>query len=189
MNTGKQNWVSPDVTFNLSSTDIDTEGVGRERGFNGNVYRWVQNKESAALVLGMPVCHDPAQGANFYNYVYIPASGTLNYLAGLAMSAIPAGGYGWIMVQGYYASGVMWQTNTSQATGLVLQAVAASSFMQSFSQGSVPYSHASLVSTSNLASFNYPIMGAPHCILLGSVTDQATSSSVNRAVLVRCLTV
>ena len=96
--------------FETKLTDVestDVEGVGTVRkDIEGNVYRWVKNGEaSAALAAGDSVCYDMSNaGASLRTIVLKPVSADLMLYAGIAMAAISAGSYGWVLINGYYAT-------------------------------------------------------------------------------------
>jgi len=76
----------------------DLEGVGSVRETaDGNVYRWVKNADGSDLVAGQSVGYE-LTSVDHYKSVNLTQSGA--YLAGVAMSAIPTGQYGWIQVSG-----------------------------------------------------------------------------------------
>lgn len=104
-------------SFEASGATNDIEGEGQLRQQGNNWYRWVQNKHTSALVAGQAVCYDVAQGTNYHKYVYQPTAARLNNLAGVAISAIPASGYGWILIQGQYASCQILRTTADGALG------------------------------------------------------------------------
>jgi len=95
------------ILFQTELTDFSTsdiEGVGTLRSDDkGNVYKWVENLSSdTALVAGSPVCYSDgvAAATRFLGVVETMAAGDEEMLAGVAMSAIPAGSYGWIHAKG-----------------------------------------------------------------------------------------
>lgn len=96
----------------------DVEGVGTIRQEGDKFYRWVLNSHTANLVAGQPVCYQETNAEAYHEKVILPTSATLNAFAGIAMSAIPASGYGWIQIEGYYASNIVSIGKTSIAAGL-----------------------------------------------------------------------
>lgn len=96
------------VLFEVALTDyddVDVEGVGTLREEGNKVYKWVENiSASAALVAGQPVCYDVSLAATpaamFQGVLQAEAAADIEFFAGIAMSAIPFGEYGWIQVQG-----------------------------------------------------------------------------------------
>ena len=95
------------LTATRTSTQGDAEGVGTLRWEGGKLYRWVQNSEEAALTAGQAVMHDVSDGSTMFNTVIDDTTGVaadVFFYAGTAVSAIPASGYGWILVRGYYAT-------------------------------------------------------------------------------------
>lgn len=108
-----------------TSTQGDVEGVGVLRWSSNYLYRWVQNSESSALVAAQPVCHDASVGAaNLFNTVVAAATGIaedIAFFAGIAMAAIPASGYGWILVDGIYEEALVDEPGTTAiAVGEIL---------------------------------------------------------------------
>jgi len=110
--------------FRTELTDVktaaqgDAEGVGVLRQEGDRFYRWVKNLESAALTAGQAVCYRISQGASYHKAVGDPATADLNTMAGIAMEAIPALGFGWIEIDGYYGSIAMSIGKTSIAAGV-----------------------------------------------------------------------
>jgi len=90
------------VTEVRTATEGDAEQVGTIRhGHDGAIYRWVKNTHTAALTIGDVVSHDGAtDAANMYKYVENGFTNGLMFMAGVAISAIPINGFGWIQVAG-----------------------------------------------------------------------------------------
>jgi len=94
------------ILFQTALTDYsskDLEGVGTIRvEADGKVYRWVENlNASVAFLAGQPVNYDAtATLANMFEGAIACAAADEELLAGVAMSAIPAGSYGWIQIKG-----------------------------------------------------------------------------------------
>jgi len=84
----------------------DKEGVGTiRRTQNGDTYKWVQNKHSAALTVGQAAFHSLANQATFNTLVYDCAAADLGCMAGIVMATSLAVDYfGWIQIFGYNAS-------------------------------------------------------------------------------------
>ena len=109
----------PKTIFQTALTDVktstqgDVEQVGTIRhGQDGKIYRWVQNTHDVALEAGQVVFHSGEDDTtNMYKYVEDGATDELMFMAGVAISAIPISGFGWIIVAGVqdtistYASG------------------------------------------------------------------------------------
>lgn len=105
----------------------DVEGVGRIRQIAGKMYRWVKNEAGAALVKGDVVYHGSATAdALERKVVYVRNQtdmGTLLHgMAGVALSAIPDDGYGWIQIYGYNAE-INCLGHANHAVGAVLGGV------------------------------------------------------------------
>lgn len=86
--------------------NTDVEGIGRIRQIAGKMYRWVRNDTGAALAKGDVVYHGSAStDALERKCVFVrnqSEKGTLVHgMAGVALSAIPKDGYGWIQIYGY----------------------------------------------------------------------------------------
>jgi len=87
-----------------SDTDIETVGTLRYEP-DGKLYKWVENiSASVALAAGQPVFYDQSlhatPAAMFQGVLQVATSADLSLFAGIAMSAIPYGEYGWIQVAG-----------------------------------------------------------------------------------------
>ena len=94
------------ITETVASGGVDKEQIGTVRhGAEGKVYRWVQNTHGADLVVGDVVVHNGATDtANMFKYVEDGATACLMFQAGVAISAIPSNGFGWIQIAGYNAA-------------------------------------------------------------------------------------
>lgn len=86
----------------------------------GNRYKFVLNSHSSALVVGDVVSYDYSGGLN--TTVFDGATAALHAMAGVAMGAIPAAGYGWIQYHGVNSS-INTEGTTDIALGDVLKAV------------------------------------------------------------------
>ena len=139
--TGKQIWKTRIPDF--SATDV--EGVGRYRweyelnsvgqglttGAGQKCYLWVYNNTGGALTAGNVYFHGSSgfqltsgqNPTNFLEEVFTmtqAGKGTgLSMMAGVAISAIPAGQYGWIQVYGYNSQILMEGTVAIAATDLL----------------------------------------------------------------------
>jgi hypothetical protein len=126
---------------------VDVEGVGRLRWVRENsdspngkgqgvkCYLWVYNSTGSALTVGASYYHGTAgyaltSGINpttFLEEIFTfgqSSKGTfINLLAGVAVSAIPSGQYGWVQVYGY--------NSTIQVEGTV--AIAAGDYLKGVS--------------------------------------------------------
>jgi len=112
----------------------DVEGVGTLRWIGNKLYRWVQNRHSAALAAGDVVFHTFSDGADAEKYVRDGATADLGFMAGVVASTAIAvgtsdesyadGGYGWVQVLGYCAAAnVLPDTNATPAAGATLYGV------------------------------------------------------------------
>lgn len=103
----KELWVYDDLTTVRTSAQGDAEGVGNLRWKDDYLYRWVQNTEVAAMTAGQACQYDSSDTVDMFKSVIDDATGVaadVFFFAGIAMGAIPASGYGYIMVRGYYAT-------------------------------------------------------------------------------------
>lgn len=98
------------VLFQTALTDAkdsDVEGVGNLRkDSDGNVYRWVKNRNATAFTAMQPVCYDVGNVGTdaLIKAVNSPVTNDLMLQAGIALTALEASGsdcYGWVQVQGY----------------------------------------------------------------------------------------
>jgi hypothetical protein len=99
---------------------IDIEGVGSVRKDRyGRVYKWVENlNASTAFLVGQPVNYDASvAAATRFNGVLATAAADEEMLAGVAMSVIPAGSYGWIQCKGLNASTLVDAASATIAIG------------------------------------------------------------------------
>jgi hypothetical protein len=89
----------------IKSTDIEGVGVLRYED-DGQVYRWVKNRNATAFTAKQPVCYDVGEvgDAGLFEKVNSPVTADLMLQAGIAVTAIAASGglcYGWVLAQGY----------------------------------------------------------------------------------------
>lgn len=75
-------------------------GIHRMAHDGGRIYKLVKNNHSAALAVGDVVSHDLLTNDSDAE-VKRPATADLDRMAGVAVGAIPASGFGWIQVYGY----------------------------------------------------------------------------------------
>lgn len=68
-----------------------------------------------------------------------PDTGLLHAFVGVADAAIASGNYGLVQVYGYRSTSRMFQTNTSQDTGVVAMPVAGQVYAQTFASSNIPY--------------------------------------------------
>jgi len=96
--------------FETKLTDIkstDVEGVGTLRHeSDGNIYRWIKNRNATAFTKKQPVCYDAnnAGSSALFKSVNSPVTADLMLQAGIAVTAIEASGskcYGWVLAHGY----------------------------------------------------------------------------------------
>lgn len=91
-------------------------------------------------------------------------TGLIHAFVGVADAAITSGSYGLIQVYGYRSTSRVFQTNTSQDTGVVLTPVAAAAHVQSFASSNVPYA-----------------------VLLETIVSSSVSNTVSRKIFIRAM--
>jgi len=144
------------ILFKTSLTETastDVEGVGTLRfEEDGKVYRWVQANTATDFLEGQAVCYDIAGGTGSLTSILetvLHASDTnLGLFAGITMTAMETGDYGWIQVYGFHAdakvlagtgslftAGASLKCNTGTNTGT---AASASLLMDDVALGSSP---------------------------------------------------
>jgi hypothetical protein len=110
-------WVTVDPTV-TKATDI--EGVGRLRWYQNQCYRWVKNSTGGALTAGRAYYFGTANTLGLFAEIFTFGQSTkgtaINLLAGIAMSAVNAGEYGWVLVYGVYATAGVEGTAAVAAT-------------------------------------------------------------------------
>ncbi len=102
----------PKTLFKTQLTDVvasgafDSEQVGTIRhGNDGKIYRWVQSTHGSAFVVGdVAFSSGEDDGADMNNFIEDGATDELMFMAGVCISAIPSGGFGWIQVDGVNAA-------------------------------------------------------------------------------------
>jgi hypothetical protein len=114
------------ATYNRQDAG-DVEGVGTLRWVGDKLYRWVQNRHTAALAAGDVVNHNFANAADAFKWVTDGATADLALMAGVVASTkidvgttAPSvdysdGGYGWVLVKGYYAAAAVLLSQTTAA--------------------------------------------------------------------------
>lgn len=102
--------------------DTDVEGVGTERiDSKGRRYRWVKNASAPTARVGAPACYDMGNGAaaDFVDEVLSDlADEDIALFAGIFLSAIPNGEYGWIQTWGRYATARYAEGTTTTAAAV-----------------------------------------------------------------------
>ena len=108
---------APKTIFQTSLTEVsafDLEGVGTIRWNQyGDVFRWVQNTNAAAMAAGDVVSHDLSDTSAIFQKVDEGATADLSVMGGVTMGAIPISGYGWIQVLGYNATASVTNSATT----------------------------------------------------------------------------
>lgn len=111
-------WSTPDVDQYRAT---DTEGVGRLRAKDvAKAYRWVKNSTGVAMVAGRFYYHGTGNtlglNAEVFTFGQSTKGTAANLLAGIAMSAIPIGQYGWVQCYGVYSGAGVEGTAAVAAT-------------------------------------------------------------------------
>ena len=133
----------------------------------------MQNNEGSVLVKDGTVQLELASASIDGVKVRMPDTGNLFAFVGVADAAIAVSDFGLIQVYGYRSSSVVFQTNTSQDTGVALVPVAGQAYLQSVA--------------TTLAS-NTSITLQPIVAVLGeSITDSAASATVSRKIFLRSM--
>lgn len=96
--------------------------------------------------------------------VRLPDTALVHAFVGIADAAITSGNYGLVQVYGYRSTSRVFQTNTSQTTGVVLTPTAAQVYMQSFASSNVPYG-----------------------VLLESIVSSSVSNTVSAKIFLRAM--
>lgn len=133
------------------------------------VFIVVANNEGAAMPKDSACIWELAAASVDGVKVRQPDTSLLTAYAGIVDATIPTGEYGLIQVYGYRSTSLIFQTNTSMATGMLLGASAGADYLQSVQ---------STLGTGVAVGF---------AILAESVTDQGTSSVVSRKIFIRAL--
>lgn len=100
-------------------------------------------------------------------------TGNLHAFIGIADAAIADGAYGLIQVYGYRSTSILFQTDTSQDTGVVLVPVAGQDYLQS-----------TLTALASNSAFSfYP----PFQLLGESIASSAASATISKKIFIRAL--
>lgn len=160
----------------------DVEGIGTLRWVGDKLYRWVQNRHTAALAAGDVVCHTFSDAANALKYVRDGATADLAFMAGVIASTTIAvgtsgesyadGGYGWILVKGYYAAAAVLLSQTTAA------AAGASMINSDGTLTGIP---------GTAIAMGTDIKYARHLLLLEAVATVTTAAAGTAKVYVNCL--
>ena len=105
--------------------------------------------------------------------VRLPDTGLLHAFVGVADAAIASGSYGLIQVYGYRSTSRVFQTNTSQDTGVMLTPTAAQVYFASF---------ATVITSTSDVSYT-PAIGA----LLETIASSSVSATISAKVFVRAM--
>jgi hypothetical protein len=135
------------VYSSATPTGAGTDGSPPALGtvyYNGKStkYKFVKNNHGSALVVGDVVQYDLSSDVVYE--VKQPVTAGLHILAGVAMGAIPASGYGWIQIKGQNSS-INMEGTTDIAAGDSLKGSNAQSYLvKDQSAGTAP-THANFV--------------------------------------------
>lgn len=102
-----------------------------------------------------------------------PDTGLLHAFVGIADAAITSGQYGLVQVYGYRSTSRMFQTNTSQDTGVALVPVASAAYMASVAT--------STTSTANVTQ--QPIFA----VLAETIASSSASATISAKLFIRAL--
>jgi len=173
-----------ELTDVTTATVGDTEGVGVLRQEGDRFYRWVKNLESTAFTAGQAVVYEIAEGADYHKGVGDPVTANLNTMAGIAMGAIPALGFGWIQIEGYYGSIQVSAGKTSVAVGINYYPANAVEYLVGAAQNSANITMAS--DATNVAQFQGCL--APRVQLAISIaSSEATGGTTSAGGWIHCL--
>ena len=137
------------------------------------VFVIVQNNEGAQINKDQSVQWELASASIDGVKVRDMDTGNLYAFGGIADANIATSAYGLIQVYGYRSTSILFQTGTSQDTGLALIPVAAQDYLQSVATV--------LTSTDNFT--RNPIVA----VLGESIASAAASATVSRKIFIRAL--
>jgi hypothetical protein len=137
------------------------------------VFVVVRNNEGAALNKDQTVQWEPASASVDGVRVRDMDTGNEFLFVGIVDAAIADGDYGLVQVYGYRSTSIVFQTGTSQDTGVPLVPAAGQDYLQSVAS----------TTASNAAVTLQPVFAA----LLESIASSAASATVSRKVFVRAL--
>jgi hypothetical protein len=133
----------------------------------------VRNNEGAAINKDQTVQWEPASASVDGVRVRDMDTGNLFLFVGVADAAIADGDYGLVQVYGFRSTSIVFQTDTSQDTGVPLVPVAGQDYLQSVAS----------TTASNAAVTLQPVFAA----LLESIATSAASATISKKVFVRAL--
>lgn len=139
------------------------------------IFMVVRNNEGAQINKDQTVQWEPASASVDGVRVRDMDTGNLYLFVGIADANIADGDYGLVQIYGYRSTSILFQTNTSIDTGVVLIPVAAADYMQSTASST----------TSTADNTQQPIFAA----LLESIASAAASATVSRKIFVRAMSV
>jgi hypothetical protein len=131
-----------------------------------------ENNEGQTIAANQTVQLDASTAADGVKAISM-RSGSLYAFLGVADAAVSNGAFGLAQVYGYRSTGMVFQTNTSQDTGVALVPVAAQSYLQSVAT----------TVASNTTITLQPIFA----VLLESIASAGASATVSRKVWIRAL--
>ena len=137
------------------------------------VFIVVLGNEGAALNANQTVQLEPASASVDGVRVRDMDTGNLFLFVGVVDAAIGDGAYGLVQIYGYRSTSIVFQTNTSQDTGLPLIPVAGQDYFQSVASSTASSANVTL----------QPVFAA----LLESITDATASGTVSRKIFIRAM--
>lgn len=121
------------------TSSTDDEGVGSIRLYGDSIYRWVKNNSGAAFVAGGACFHTYSDTIDAVTQCTDGVTADLGFMAGIAVSAIADGEYGFILVQGYYGAALVTTAGGTIAAGNALIGVnGADDLIGSSAMGTAP---------------------------------------------------
>lgn len=120
-------------------SSTDDEMVGQIRDEGRKMYRWIKNASGAAFVAGGACYHTFSNGSTALEECTDGVTIDLGFFAGIAMSAIPNGSYGFIQIFGYHAAVLVTTAGGTIVAGDMLLGVdGADDMIQNITMGTAP---------------------------------------------------
>jgi len=143
-----------------------------------SVFIVARNSEGATLNADATCAWETASASIDGVRVRQPDTSHLGSITGIVDAAIADGAYGLIQVYGYRSTSRVFQTNTSQDTGVFLEASLAAQHLSSYA------SSQTFDSNTTVSVTHRP---GPFFILGESIASSAASATISAKVFVRCL--
>lgn len=131
----KRSWLTSVTQF---TTDAREGDVGQLRVEGNKIYRYVQNKHSSALSVGFVVVGSTADTSEGLVYQFGASNTISSLLVGVAVSAIPVDGYGWVQCSGYCATVNVEGTTTDILVGDSLLPITGQNYVKKSSATTSP---------------------------------------------------